>query len=175
VNAYHESRSTADPKAYEEHLWTALIEALQRPLEGANSSLIIVDGMDEVHGGQQAGQQLLEKLTKAVGRGKRTKLIALAQNLTLPSGARGQSYKITQEDTRDDVHAVAIRTIAHVPFFCKKPGNEQETIIANILDAAKGSFLWTILFPKRARRPLTRLCRLLRVRRRRSMTWLASS
>ena len=128
-----------------------MIEALQRPLEGANSSIIIVDGIDEVRGDQQAGQQLLEKLTKAVGRGKRTKLVALAQNLSLPSGARGQTYKITQEDTRDDVHAVAIRTLAHVPFFTKRPGNEQEAIIATILDVAKGSFLWTILFSESLR------------------------
>lgn len=151
MNAYHESRRTADPKAYEEHLWTALIEALQRPLEGANSSIIIVDGIDEVRGGQQNGQQLLEKLAKTVGRGKRTKLVALAQDLSLPSGARGQSYKITPEDTRDDVHAVAIRTLAHVPFFTKKSGNDQETIIASILDAAKGSFLWTVLFSESLR------------------------
>jgi hypothetical protein len=77
--------------------------------------------------------------------------VALAQNLSLPSGARGQSYKIAPEDTRDDVHAVAIRTLTHVPFFTKKSGHEQETIIANILDAAKGSFLWTILFSESLR------------------------
>jgi len=128
-----------------------LIEVLQRPLEGANSSVIIVDGIDEVHGGQQAGQQLLERLTKAVGRGKRTKLVALAQSLSLPNGARGQTYKISPEDTRDDIHAVAIRALAHVPFFVKKPGHEQETIIASILDAAKGSFLWTIMFSESLR------------------------
>jgi hypothetical protein len=124
---------------------------LQRPLEGANSSIIIVDGIDEVQGGKQAGQQLLEKLTKAVGRGKRTKLVALAESLSLPSGARGQSYKIAPEDTRDDVHAVAIRTLAQMPVFRKKPGNEQETIVASILDAAKGSFLWTTMFSEALR------------------------
>lgn len=146
VNAYHESRRTADPHAYENHLWTALVEALQRPLDGANSSIIIVDGVDEVQGGQKAGQELLEKLTKAVGRGKRTKLIATSQSLSLPTGARGQTYSVKPEDVRDDIHAVAIRALAHVPFFAKKAGHEQETIIASILDAAKGSFLWTILF-----------------------------
>lgn len=146
MNAYHEARRTADPQAYENHLWNALVEALQRPLEGANSTVIVVDGIDEVQGGQAAGQQLLEKLTKAVGRGKRTKLIGLSESLSLPSGARGQTYKIAPEDTKDDIHAVAIRALAHVPFFVKKPGHEQESIIANILDAAKGSFIWTILF-----------------------------
>lgn len=151
VNAYHESRRTADPQAYENHLWNALIEALQRPLEGANSSIIIVDGLDEVVGGQAAGQQLLEKLTKAVGRGKRTKLIGLSQSLALPSGARGQTYKIAPEDTRDDIHTVALRSLARVPIFTKKPAHEQETIIASILDASKGSFLWTILLTEALR------------------------
>jgi len=69
----------------------------------------------------------------------------------LPNGARGQTYKISPEDTRDDVHAVAIRALAHVPFFAKKPGHEQEIIIASILDAAKGSFLWTIMFSESLR------------------------
>ena len=146
VNAYHESRRTADPQAYEDHLWNALVEALQRPLDGANSTIIIVDGIDEIQGGQPAGQQLLEKLTKSVGRGKRTKFIGLSQALSLPAGARGQTYKIAPEDTRDDIHTVAIRSLAKVSLFAKKPGHEQETIIATILDAAKGSFLWTILF-----------------------------
>ncbi|KAM0720657.1 hypothetical protein Q7P37_004794 [Cladosporium fusiforme] len=155
VNAYHESRSTADPQAYENHLWNALSEALQRPLEGANSTVIIVDGLDEVVGGQTAGQQLLEKLTKAVGRGKRTKLVGLSESLSLPSGARGQTYKIAPEDTRDDIHTVALRSLARVPVFTKKPAHEQETIIAGLLDAGKGSFLWTILFTEALRTETT--------------------
>ncbi|KAI7683105.1 hypothetical protein KC353_g21514, partial [Hortaea werneckii] len=145
ARAYEYARQTADPKGYEDHLWNALTDALQHPLEHANDTVIVVDGVDEVQGGQQAGQSLLERLTRVIGRSKRTKIIALSQSLQLPSSARGSQRTISPEDTRDDIHAVAIRTLAHSPHFTSKPGPEQETVIAHINDTAKGSFLWATL------------------------------
>ncbi|RMY02353.1 hypothetical protein D0868_08011 [Hortaea werneckii] len=145
ARAYEYARQTADPKGYEDHLWNALTDALQHPLEHANDTVIVVDGVDEVQGGQQAGQSLLERLTRVIGRSKRTKIIALSQSLQLPSSARGSQRTISPEDTRDDIHAVAIRALAHSPHFTSKPGPEQETVIAHINDTAKGSFLWATL------------------------------
>ena len=145
AQAHESARQTADPKVYEEHLWNALTEILQRPLEHGNDTLIVVDGLDEVQGGHSAGQALLERLTRTVGRAKRTKIIGFSQSLQLPSGARGTQRNIAPEDTRDDLHAVAIRLLARCHHFTSKPGQEQDTILSKIIDAAKGSFLWTIL------------------------------
>lgn len=143
--AYEHARQTADSKAYEDHLWNALTDALQHPLEHANDTVIVVDGVDEIRGGQQVGQLLLERLTRTIGRAKRTKMVALSQSLQLPSGARGTQRTLSPEDTRDDVHAVAIRGLARCPHFTSKPGSEQELVIAQINDTAKGNLLWTTL------------------------------
>lgn len=145
VTAYNDAHITADVEAYETSLWSALVEILQRPMDGANNTVLVIDGLEELQGGETAGQQLLERLTRSVGRGKRTKLIAFSQSLPLPSGARGQQRSINPEDTRDEVHNVALRALAHSRVFIKKQGPEQESIVASIMNAAQGSFLWTIL------------------------------
>nr|POE74801.1 hypothetical protein CFP56_37332 [Quercus suber] len=144
--AYEQASRTSDPKAYEEHLWTALGDALKHPLDQAHDTVLVIDGLDEVQGGQASMQALFSKLTQVVTQGKRTKLVALSQSLSLPSGVRGVKHDITLANTRDDVHAVAIRSLAHNSAFTSKPGPEQENILANIIQAADGSFLWTILF-----------------------------
>lgn len=145
VRAYEHARQTADPKGYEDHLWTALVDALQHPLEHANDTVMIIDGLDEIHGGQPAAQALLEKLARTVGRAKRTKMIGLGTSLSLPSGARGVQRAISPEDTRDDMHAVATRSLVHSHHFTSRPGREQEDLVATINGNAKGNFLWTSL------------------------------
>lgn len=81
-----------------------------------------------------------------VRKGQKTKLIAFAESLSLPKAAQGTQRTISPEDTRDDSHLVAIRALARCSLFRHKPGPEQDTVLATILDAAKGSFTWTTLF-----------------------------
>lgn len=145
VRAYHHARQTADPKAYEDHLWNALKDALQHPLDNGNDTVLVINGLDDVQGGQSTGQALLDRLTQVVSDAKRTKMIALSKSLSLRSGTRGAQRNISPDDTRDDMHNVAIRSLARCRHFTSKAGPDQETIIANIIDAASGSFLWTIL------------------------------
>lgn len=145
VHAYEHARTCVDQKAYEEHLWSALAEALKHPLEQGNDLVMVIDGVDELLGGRSAGQELLQKLFHVCGQGKRVRLIALSQDLSMPSGTHGTEVKITKEETRDDIHAVVIRGSMHCKHFNSKPGQEQESIINRIIEAADGSFLWASL------------------------------
>jgi hypothetical protein len=145
VQAYETARYEPDPTKYEDLLWQAFELALRSPLENAPHLVLIVEGLDELIGGQSAGQALLQRLVRAVEQGKGVKLVALAQNLKLPTGARGVQQSITVEDTRSDMHQVILKTLVKSAHFRGTTGREQETNVKRIIDIADGSFLWASL------------------------------
>lgn len=144
TSAYERSKHTADPTKYEELLWIALEDTLKNPHPQGNDTVLIVEGLDELVDGQ-SGQGLLQRLVRAVDHGKGVKLIALSNDLSMPSGTKGVTQSITSTETKDDIHEVAIRTLAKSHHFRTQTGREQETTISKIIDAAKGSFLWASL------------------------------
>ncbi|XPS69175.1 hypothetical protein M3J09_001452 [Ascochyta lentis] len=152
--AYQHCRSSGDLKTYEEHLWQALEDTLKQPLEGGNDLVMVVDGLDEIESSQSASIQaaggissgaLLDKLVSITNQGQRVRLITLSSSAKMPSQANGMLHEVSREDIRDDLHAVALRALVHNRNFHGKPGNEQETTLDRIIQAANGSFLWTIL------------------------------
>ncbi|KAH6633587.1 hypothetical protein C7974DRAFT_412571 [Boeremia exigua] len=152
--AYHHCRTSGDLKTYEEHLWQALGEVLKNPHEGGNDLVMVVDGLDEIESSQSASIQaaggissaaLLEKLVNVTNQGQRVRLITLSSSAKMPAHANGMLHEVTREDIRDDLHAVALRALVHNRNFHSKPGNEQEAMLDRIIQAANGSFLWTIL------------------------------
>ncbi|CZT25011.1 related to NACHT domain protein [Ramularia collo-cygni] len=144
TNAYEHSKHTADPSKYEDLLWAALEDTLRNPHAQGSDTVLIVEGLDELVEGQ-SGQTLLQRLIHAVDQGKGVKLIGLANNLSLPAGSKGVTQTITAAETREDIHEVAIKTLAKSHHFRTQTGREQETIISKIIEAAKGSFLWATL------------------------------
>lgn len=145
VTAYERARYTADPSKYEDLLWEALENALRSPLQNAPSLVLIVEGIDEIVGGQSAGQALLQRLVHAVEQGHGVQLIAMAQDLKLPTGARGTSRGITETDTKGDIHEVVIKTLIKSAHFRGKTGREQESVAEYVIAAADGNFLWAEL------------------------------
>lgn len=152
--AYQHCRTSGDLKTYEEHLWQALGDTLKQPLDGGNDLVMVVDGLDEIESSQSASIQaagsissaaLLDKLVSVTNQGDRVRLITLSSAAKMPSQANGMLHEVSREDIRDDLHSVALRALVHNRNFHSKPGNEQETLLDRIIQAANGSFLWTIL------------------------------
>jgi hypothetical protein len=130
---------------YEGHLWTALEEALKKPLSNARDLIIVVDGIDETQGGKSAGQAFFEKLADVVCEGKRVKLIGLAQSLSMPSGVNTTHISITHDRVHEDIHAVILRNLAHTHYLTSKSGSEQEQIIERLAHGANASFVLAVL------------------------------
>jgi hypothetical protein len=152
--AYHQCRTSEDLKSYEEHLWQALGEALQNPVEGSNELVLIVDGLDEIAESSSASIQasgalspavLLERLVSVTNQGKGTRLITLSSSIKMPSSVKGIHHQITREDVRDDLHAVAMRALIHNHHFHGQRAYDQEQVLDRIIQVAHGSFLITIL------------------------------
>lgn len=152
--AYHDCRTSDNLKTYEEHLWQALGDALKHPLDSGNDLVMVVDGLDEIESSQSASIQaaggisstaLLERLVKVTNEGQSVRLITLSSTAKLPAHANGMLHEVTRDGIRDDLHAVALRALVHNHNFHGKQGSEQETMLDRIIQAANGSFLWTIL------------------------------
>ncbi|KAL1597956.1 hypothetical protein SLS60_008444 [Paraconiothyrium brasiliense] len=141
--AYSESRNAASAQAYEELLWKALSDILKQPIEGGNDLIIVVDGIDELKSAQ-VPSKIMEKLLNIVAQGVRTRLIVLSTPAVSIPGD-GARYEITHRDIHDDIHAVILRSLIHNHHFHGKHPPEQETILDNLIHAAKGSFLWAII------------------------------
>ena len=152
--AYHHCRTTGDMKAYEEHLWTALADALSHPVEGAHDLVMVVDGLDEIADSKSASVQasgavspvaLLEKLAKVTSQGRGVRLVVLASSVKLSSSTKDNHHHITREDVRDDLHAVALRALIYNHHFHGQRAYDQEKFLDRIIQTVNGSFLNTIL------------------------------
>lgn len=130
--AYHQCRTSGDLKTYEEYLWQALTDTLKQPIEGGNDLAMVVDDLDGIAESQSASIQsagaisptaLLEKLIKITDDGHRVRLIALSSSVKMPAPVSGIHHKVTRDDVRDDLHAVALRALVHSRHFQSKPGN----------------------------------------------------
>ncbi|KAH8730903.1 hypothetical protein GQ44DRAFT_672903 [Phaeosphaeriaceae sp. PMI808] len=152
--AYHQCRTTEDLKVYEDHLWTALADALSHPVSGGNELVIVVDGLDEVAdsksasiqaGGVISPAELLEKLVGVTNQSHEVRLITLGSSIKMPTSAKGTHHQLTREDLRDDIHAVALRAMVHNHHFHGQRSYDQEQFIDRIIQLASGSFLHAIL------------------------------
>ncbi|OAK96279.1 hypothetical protein IQ06DRAFT_229985 [Phaeosphaeriaceae sp. SRC1lsM3a] len=152
--AYHHCRTTGDLKVYEDHLWTALADALQHPVAGGNELAIVVDGLDEIADSKSASIQsagvvsptaLLDRLVSVANHGHGVRLITLGSSLKMPSAAKGMHHQVTRDDLRDDIHAVALRALVHNHHFHGQRAYDQEQFLERIIQTTNGSFLYTIL------------------------------
>ncbi|EMD68013.1 hypothetical protein COCSADRAFT_156478 [Bipolaris sorokiniana ND90Pr] len=148
--AYNQCRNCEDVKTYEEYLWQALTEALQHPAAGSNELVIVVDGLDEIADSKSASVQamggfsptgLLEKLAKVTKQGRGVRLITMSSSVKLSSPSMGIQHEITRDDVRDDLHAVALRSLIHNHHFHGQRAIEQEQLVDRVIQISNGSFL----------------------------------
>lgn len=151
--AYQECRVATDNKTYEEHLWQALTKTLQEPVKNSNELVIVVDGLDEISESQSASIKasdaisptaLLEKLINITNKAHGVRLITLSSSIKAPS-LKGSHHQIVRDDIRDDIHAVAAKALTHNEHFTSQRAYDQEALVDRVIQAANGSFLWTIL------------------------------
>ncbi|KAF2812396.1 NACHT domain-containing protein [Mytilinidion resinicola] len=147
AHAYDLCNNSADDEVYENHLWQALADILKNPLDKANDLIIIVDGLDEVEGGNKASQALFDKLLTVIEQGKRVKLVTSSQPKSVVASAnhKGIEHAISHDDIHDDIYAVAIKALIRNHHFHKKSGPEQEEFLNRVIQHSNGSFLWTVL------------------------------
>jgi hypothetical protein len=156
-DAYENSKRTTDVADYESILWHALERALGAALAGAKDLVIVVDGVDEASCGEAS---LLKKLLAATSKGTNVKLITLGAEKPQTSAKLAQVH-IGGDRTADDISVVVRSHFSQSPkasetkSFLSMSEMEQETLVDQISEASRGSFLWAKLCVKRARQETT--------------------
>ena len=136
AQAYEQCSTCVGLSDYENHLWKALEDVFKTPLPKARDLVVVVDGLDEIQGGQVAGQAFFERLAGIACEGERVKFVGLSQNLSMPSGVNTTQITVTNDKVHDDIHAVLLKTLMHTNNLTSRPGPEAR---ANYRQAFTGS------------------------------------
>lgn len=146
-DAYERAEATTDKQEYDEIVWSAVENGLAAALPGAHELVIVVDGTDEISSDETL---LLQRLTKATLNGVNTKLITLGANKS--SAASGHSHvEITEDVVFDDITRVIRGQFDQDKEFRTLPELEKETIVTQLSQTSKGSFLWAKQATKKLR------------------------
>ncbi|CAL5872401.1 uncharacterized protein PFLUO_LOCUS6665 [Penicillium psychrofluorescens] len=150
-DAYERSRKTTSAADYDDILWSALERALAAALKGAKELVIVVDDLDEASCGEAT---LLRRLTAATTNSTNVKLITLGAEK--PPASENVTHVLVNEDrVAEDVSTVVRSNLIHSHSFLEMSELSQETIVDQISEASRGSFLWAKLCTKRARQEHT--------------------
>ncbi|KAF4215071.1 hypothetical protein CNMCM8980_008756 [Aspergillus fumigatiaffinis] len=146
-DAHDHCQKTVLEEQYDNELWRALGLALQVSVQGAKELVLVVDGVDEASCGQNA---LVKRLKDAILKASTLKVIILCTQKEEAS-AMQTAVHITPELVFDDVAAVVRRILQPCHAFGELTEEQREITVAQIAEAANGSFLWAKLAAERIR------------------------
>lgn len=133
----------------EEILWTAFDQAL-----GVNSDIIIVvDGLDQMDGGEEARLTFLDRLHVICAKHQTTKAIVLSHPLNKPHNIKNcRNFTIQPTHVRDDLRLFVEQNLKLHHHFRDRREDEKHEIVSHLVDVASGSFIlakYTILLLRR--------------------------
>ncbi|PKX90746.1 uncharacterized protein P174DRAFT_423609 [Aspergillus novofumigatus IBT 16806] len=146
-DAHDRCQKTVLEEQYDNELWRAVGPSLQASLQGAKELVLVVDGADEASCGQNA---LVQRLNDVTLKASPLKLIILGTHKQDCSPTQ-TAVQITPELIFDDIAAVVRRILQPCPAFGELSEEQREIMVAQIAEAANGSFLWAKLAAERIR------------------------
>jgi hypothetical protein len=150
-DAYEHSRRTVTDEDYDRILWSVLETAFGSPLRGAKPLVVVVDGMDEVAGGEAP---LLQKLQEVTSKATGLKLIVFGSQAA-PARPDQANIPVTPDLILDDIAAVVRNIFENHKALITMSEVEQEILVDRITQAANGSFLWAKIAARQARQEET--------------------
>lgn len=138
--------SMAKPQGeLERELWNCLETGLGH-IQANDPLIIIVDGLDDIHGGQKTAQVVIDRLGSLSVRYPHLQVIMFSRDAALkPNKGETQSFAIIPNHTHEDLRLVINRCFKDYKLFANRTEHSQEHVVEQILHAAKGSFLWAVL------------------------------
>ena len=154
VDAYHMSMNPKRVKELEDTLWRALetglkdfVKTSDDPKEPVNKSdhlMIIVDGLDEVKGGNDG--KIRGHLEKLASENICVRTIVLSKSPASQSKtSKIQKLEITADHTHNDINHMIERALRHYSHFSDRGEHDRERIVVDLAHVAKGNFLWASL------------------------------
>ena len=141
--AYRASTST-DSSKVEKLLWNCLDTSLRR-FQDANQVMVVVDGIDEIYGGEKAVQSVTNKLGSLSAKHPSVQVIYMSRDSALkPDKGSVSNFGISSDHTHEDLRLVIDRCLADYKHFYSRNEHQRENLVEQLLHAASGNFLWAI-------------------------------
>lgn len=103
--------------------------------------MIVVDGLDQIIGGEPVIQKFVDRLYKITAKHPSTKCIIFSHPRTLPSSERTRQFSLQPKHVRDDLRLFIDRSLGPTNHFHHRQEVEKEAIVHRIIECAQGSFV----------------------------------
>lgn len=135
--AFGQSTRANTAAEIEEILWRAFDQALD-----VNSDIIIiVDGLDQMDGGEKARVHFLDRLHEICEKHRKTKSIVLSHPLHQPYIKRTREFKLQPTNVRDDLSLFVEQELKLHHHFRDRRQDEKQDILSHIVEVANGCFI----------------------------------
>ncbi|KAL8948011.1 MAG: hypothetical protein Q9222_005762 [Ikaeria aurantiellina] len=141
----YQNASAQNDDKLEQQLWQAVDAGLDR-YTNSDHLMIIVDGMDDIKGGQTQITKLRNQLTSLSSKHNNVQFITCSRDSVQPSGqGKVRTFEVTSDHTHEDIRLVIDSSLRGYKHFQHQSEHAQEKIVGQLGHAAKGSFLWAAL------------------------------
>ncbi|KAL8686524.1 MAG: hypothetical protein Q9224_005422, partial [Gallowayella concinna] len=141
----HQATSSKDSKSAERSLWRCIDTALDQ-YRGNDYLMIVIDGLDELEGGQHPTTEVANHITSLASKYSNVQAIMCSRGSVAKSGqGKTRNFVITSDRNHDDLRLVIDKSLGGCKHFDHQDEHARENIVEHLLHAAKGSFLWAIL------------------------------
>ena len=135
----------------EEGLWKAFDSALSADRD----IMIVIDGLDEIAGGEMAGKKILGKMHDISGQKKSVKSIVLTQSPSKPFSSPARHLSIEPKLIHNDMHGFVYQTMNSYHHFHDRKEDEKQLVTQRITHAANGNFVFAELTMERLKKEKT--------------------
>ena len=143
VEAYEKS-SSKDAGHLEDSLWLTLDAALGR-FASKHPLCVIVDGLDELRGGEQSQKHVSNKLGAFAAKHTNVQTIILSRD-SPPIPTKGiQTFKVTRDHIHEDLRHVAEHALRGYQQYSEQSEHAREAVVDHLIHAASGNFLSLLL------------------------------
>ena len=132
-------RSTRSSSATE--IEDALWRAFDKSLDVENNSVIVVDGLDQLIGGETVEIKFLDRLHTISTKHKTTKCIILSHHLSKKFTKPSRHFSLEPKNVRDDLVRFVYRSLLSLHHFRDRKEDERQRILNRLVDIANGSFI----------------------------------
>lgn len=119
----------------------ALWRAFDKSLDVESNIIIVIDGLDQLVGGEAVEIRFLDRLHAVSTKHKTTKSIILSHPLSKKFLKPSRQFSIQPKNVREDLGRFVYRSLASRHHFRDRKEDEKQRIVNRVVDTANGSFI----------------------------------
>ncbi|XDG03937.1 hypothetical protein ABKA04_003552 [Annulohypoxylon sp. FPYF3050] len=127
------------------HLWTVLDAGLATVNSKGVNLAIIIDGLDEISGGDSVALELYRRIHQTVKQLPKIRAVTFSRPLSHLGQPDCKHLVITPEHVHDDIQFYLIDGLSKRSIYTSQPHAKQQELLSQLVSRARGSFLFAYL------------------------------